>query len=628
MIDDAPSRFRLFYTHDGVLTLIGPSIPETRGVAALALLRYLPILQTIHFAQESRSVLEYNEATDGSLDDVYVLTTREENLCLQDLVQTIMAEEATSWNSLQQQQKRKVGSRADYLFNACVLVVGSTFMSTREKQNLVVSDLNSSNKSGTDPAANFSFYEALYMCPVSDSKQAGDTSLRAPKLILPGCVLLIGDVHFSMKVPQFPKLMIKPQSQVWNLQEDLPHDWSLTKHREATRLFSQLKHARMRHNTRDQLNLLGSAVYSCCFQSMHLKPLSSELLSRAGEIYKKTVVLIDAEIADPNSGVIRLQTGPDHGNVSVIVSEVYRGDHYLADITTEIARLAQQRACVLVLLSSNFQQDFIAVANAPNKFLLYIRDPFESMFTTSLECSHDDMLSTDSHEPPLKCIDENKPTSTLETAGHEAQNLVEGPPLTALLPPYAITSRGICYSVTPDPLISIPFPDISEELDCGIEFSNLILLWHHIQGCVYPYHHYTKLEESQRLVYSSSSSARILSTTTLLIDAMVFNDSAGQEKAHIVVPHSLFHELFLQIIPSSVNRGTFELTDPETGTDLRDELPCLWPQYVLCTIHKLKVSHAKSLVLRTKIPLPPYEIPLCERSGLRYLLDLDISTVK
>lgn len=632
MISDGYSKVRLFYTQEGVLTLTGPFIPETRGVAALALLRYLPTLQGVHFTERSRDVLECNEATGEGLDDVYILTSDEESLCLQDLVQATLAEEVTPWDSLQHRQRQKVSSRYDCAFSVCVLVVGSTLLSTKDKQNLVISDLNLPGKSDVTPTAKLSFYEALYMYPTLDSKHSGDTSSRGvPKLILPGYMLLLSDVFFSMKVPQFPKLMIRPQSQVWNLREDLPRDWSLSKHREATRLFNQLGFVRACHGSAGQTTILGQEIYNGCFRTMHLKPLTSELLARAGEIYKKTVVPIDAEIVDSKSGAIQLHTGTDHGSVPVVISEVYHGDSYLREVTVEIAQLARRNACVLVLLNSTFQQDFIAVTNAPNKFLLYIRDPFEELFATASECPHDNTLNTDVPEPLPKRVDESKPLSTIKvhsTTDCKDNPLIEGPPLAALLPPYAITSRDICYSVTPDPLASAYLQDIGEVTDCTIEFLNITLLWQHTKGHVYPHHRYTRLKESQHLIYSSSSSTRILSTTTLLVEVTMLSDSTGPEKAYVAIPHALFHELFLQLVPSSVSRDTFELSDPETGADMRDELPCLWPLCVLCIIHRLSVPRAKLLILRTKFPLPPDEVPTSAQPGLRYLLDLDASSIK
>ncbi|EFO63916.1 Hypothetical protein GLP15_4945 [Giardia lamblia P15] len=632
MIDDISSKVRLFYTQEGVLTLTGPSIPETRGIAALVLLRYLPTLQSIHFTKQSRDILECNETTGDGLDDVYLLTSTEESLRFQDLVQVTLAEEVTPWDSLQQRQKQKANSRYDCLFSVCVLVTGSTLLSTKDKQNLVISDLNLPGNSDVTPTAKYSFYEALYMYPAMGSKQSGGTSSRGvPKLILPGYMLLLSDVSFSMKVPQFPKLMIRPQSQVWNLKEDLPHDWSLSKHREATRLFTQVRLVRACYSTEGQTTILGQEIYNDCFRNMHLKPLASELLARVGEIYKKTVVPIDAEIADFKGGAIQLHTSSNHGSVPVIISEIYRDESYLKEVTIKLAQLAQQHACVLVLLNSTFQQDFIAVTNAPNKFLLYIRDPFEDLFITALECPCDNAPNTNLPEPLPKRVDENKPLSTIEvhgTTGCKDNPLIKGPPLTALLPPYAITSRDICYSLTPDPLTSMSLQDIGEVLDCTIEFLNVMLLWQHVKGDVYPYHRYTRPKESRHLIYSSSSSARILGTTTLLVKVMILNESTGPENVHIAISHALLHELFLHLVPSSVSRDIFELSDPETGADIRDELPCLWPRCVLCTIHKLNISRAKLLILRTEVPLPSDDIPLSPQPGLRYLLDLDASNIR
>lgn len=633
MAGSSHAKYRLFYTQDGTLTLTGTSIPETRGVAALALLRYLPSLQTIHFADKSSDILEYDEATGKGLNNVYILTTNEENICLHDLVQTIVEEETVPWDSLQQRQGQKADSSSDRFFNTCVLVVGCTLMSAKDKQNLIVCDLNSLNGPDTNPVSNLSFYEALYMRPMLDSKQVGGTPLYGdPKFILPGYMLLLTDVCFSMKVPQFPKLMIRPQSRVWNLLEDLPHDWSLVKHREATRLFTQLKLARMHCNIDSYTSILGREIYNHCFRSMRLKPLVSDFLSRTGEIYKKTAAVISAEVVEPKDGRIQLKIDSKHGNVPVIISEVYRNENYLKEITEEITQLARRKTCVLILLSSSFQQDFISVTNAPNKVLFYIRDPFEDLFPVGLEePSHDNTSNADLSEPPVKRVNDNKPQSTAEihsSTSSAARPLIKGPPLATLLPPYAIASRDICYSVTPDPLASasaLP-QDFGEVMNCEIKFSNLTLLWKHIQGSVYPYHRYTKPKDSRHLVYSSSPAARILSATTLLIDIIIDNDT-GPEKTSAIVSHALLHELFLQIIPSPVGRETFELSDPETGDDLRDELPCLWPNCVLCTIYELKIPRAKLLILHTKLPLPPDDIPSNAQHSIKYLLDLDMPVV-
>lgn len=99
----------------------------------------------------------------------------------------------------------------------------------------------------------------------------------------------------------------------------------------------------------------------------------------------------------------------------MVISEVYHGDSYLREVTVEIAQLARRNACVLVLLNSTFQQDFIAVTNAPNKFLLYIRDPFEELFATASECPHDNTLNTDVPEPLPKRVDESKPCQRLRS---------------------------------------------------------------------------------------------------------------------------------------------------------------------------------------------------------------------
>lgn len=628
MTSTSSAKYRLFYTQDGILTLTGSAVPETRGIVALALLRYLSRIQSIHFAEKSLDILEYKEDTCESLRSIYVLTTDEESICLRDLVQTIIAEEVTPWDSLRQRQEQKAGSAIGQLFNTCVLVVGCTLMSIKEKQNLIVCDLNSLNKSDVDPVSNLNFYEALCMRPLVDNKQTGGVSVHgAPKLILPGYILLLMDVCFSMKVPQFPKLMIRPQSQIWNLLEDLPLDcWSLDKHREASRLFEQLRYARMHCKIDNYTSILGKEIYTCCLRSMHLKPLTPELLPATKEIYKKTASVTGAKIVEPRDGRIQLKVNPRHGHIPVIISDVYCNEQYIKEITAKITQLAQQKACVLILLNSNFQGDFISVTNAPNKALLYIRDPFEDLFPiSSEESSHDNTSDNDFNEPPFKRIEDNQLQSTAicHTTNHEARPLVEGPPLAALLPPYAITSRNVCYSVTPGPVMPVSPQDISDIIECEIKFSNLRLLWEHIQGNVYPYHCYAKSKDSRHLVYTSSPTARILSDTTLLIDITIIDNTIGQENAFVIVPHALFHELFLQITSSTMGQDIFELTDPETGANLRDELPCLWPKFVLCTIYELKIPQAKLLILHTKLPLPPDNVPPSEKHGVKYLLNLN-----
>lgn len=122
-----------------------------------------PHLAGVHFTERSRDILECNEATGEGLDDVYILTSDEESLRLQDLVQATLAEEVTPWDSLQHRQRQKASSRYDCAFSVCVLVVGSTLLSTRDKQNLVISDLNLPGKSDVTPRLSSAFTR-LFTC--------------------------------------------------------------------------------------------------------------------------------------------------------------------------------------------------------------------------------------------------------------------------------------------------------------------------------------------------------------------------------------------------------------------------------------------------------------------------------